>query len=133
MTLKCVVAMVKSIKAGEGVSYGHPDRATRHQSCPAAGRIRGRRLPCAGRTNGCAHQWTSSPKRGPDLHGPVRRRPRAGSPRCGGGDEAILFGPGDSGEPTAQDWADLMGTIHYEVVTSPRVRVARTYVDGRNG
>ena len=35
------------------------------------------------------------------------------------GDEAILFGPGTRGEPTAQDWADLLGTIHYEVVTSP--------------
>jgi alanine racemase len=43
------------------------------------------------------------------------------------GDEAILFGPGDAGEPTAQDWADLLRTIHYEVVTSPRGRVTRTY------
>lgn len=44
------------------------------------------------------------------------------------GDEAILFGPGTQGEPTAQDWADLLGTIHYEVVTSPRGRVVRTYL-----
>ncbi len=44
------------------------------------------------------------------------------------GDEAILFGPGTDGEPTAQDWADLLGTIHYEVVTSPRGRVVRTYL-----
>ena len=43
------------------------------------------------------------------------------------GDEAILFGPGTRGEPTAQDWADLLGTIHYEVVTSPRGRITRTY------
>jgi alanine racemase len=43
------------------------------------------------------------------------------------GDEAILFGPGDHGEPTAQDWADLLGTINYEVVTSPRGRVTRVY------
>jgi alanine racemase len=43
------------------------------------------------------------------------------------GDEAILFGPGTDGEPTAQDWADVLDTIHYEVVTSPRGRVARTY------
>jgi alanine racemase len=32
------------------------------------------------------------------------------------GDEAILFGPGDEGEPTATDWADALGTINYEVV-----------------
>ena len=51
------------------------------------------------------------------------------------GDEAILFGAGDSGEPTAQNWADLLGTIHYEVVTSPRGRVLRSFAgrgaDGR--
>ena len=37
------------------------------------------------------------------------------------GDEVVLFGPGDDGEPTAQDWAEALGTISYEVVTgSPR-------------
>ena len=43
------------------------------------------------------------------------------------GDEAILFGPGAQGEPTAQEWAELLDTIHYEVVTSPRGRITRTY------
>ena len=33
------------------------------------------------------------------------------------GDIATLFGPGDSGEPTADDWADAVGTINYEIVT----------------
>ena len=50
-----------------------------------------------------------------------------GPPDVAEGDEAILFGPGGSGEPTAQDWADLLGTIHYEVVNSPRGRITRTY------
>ena len=50
----------------------------------------------------------------------------AASPR----NEAILFGSGAAGEPTAQDWADLLGTIHYEVVTSPRGRVLRAYRGG---
>jgi alanine racemase len=44
------------------------------------------------------------------------------------GDEVLLFGPGDSGEPTAQDWADLLGTINYEIVTRIGARVPRTYV-----
>ena len=48
------------------------------------------------------------------------------------GDTAVLFGPGDDGEPTAQDWADLLGTIHYEVVTSPRGRVTRVYRGAAN-
>ena len=32
-----------------------------------------------------------------------------GEPDVAEGDEAILFGPGTSGELTAQDWADLLG------------------------
>jgi alanine racemase len=44
------------------------------------------------------------------------------------GDQAVLFGPGDGGEPTAQDWADELGTIHYEVVTGVHGgRVTRTF------
>ena len=34
------------------------------------------------------------------------------------------------GEPTAQDWAELLGTINYEVVTSPRGRFVRSYRGG---
>ena len=47
------------------------------------------------------------------------------------GEHAVLFGPGDHGEPTAQDWADELDTIHYEVVTGVRGRrVVRTVVGG---
>ncbi|MDT5241343.1 MAG: alanine racemase, partial [Mycobacterium sp.] len=34
------------------------------------------------------------------------------------------------GEQTAQDWAELLGTINYEVVTSPRGRITRAYRGG---
>jgi len=37
----------------------------------------------------------------------------------------VLFGPGDDGEPTAQDWADALGTINYEIVTRIGARVPR--------
>jgi pimeloyl-ACP methyl ester carboxylesterase len=43
------------------------------------------------------------------------------------GDEVLLFGPGDDGEPTAQDWADLLGTIDYEIVTRIGARVPRVH------
>jgi alanine racemase len=43
------------------------------------------------------------------------------------GDEVVLFGPGDSGEPTAQEWADALGTISYEVVTNFTGLLPRTY------
>jgi len=128
MTVKCAVALVKPIRAGEGVSYGHTWIAKRDTTLALlpvgyadgvfrslGGRldvlINGRRRPGVGRI--CMDQFLVD--LGP---GPVD---------VVEGDEAILFGPGDQGEPTAQDWADLLGTIHYEVVTSPRGRISRTY------
>jgi alanine racemase len=44
------------------------------------------------------------------------------------GDEVVLFGPGDRGEPTADDWADALGTISYEIVTRIGPRVPRVHV-----
>jgi alanine racemase len=128
MTVKCAVVLVKSIRAGEGVSYGHTwiaERDTTVALMPIGyadgvfralgGRldvlINGRRRPGVGRI--CMDQFLVD--LGP---GPID---------VAEGDEAILFGPGGRGEPTAQDWADLLGTIHYEVVTSPRGRITRTY------
>jgi len=43
------------------------------------------------------------------------------------GDEVVLFGPGDAGEPTPQDWADALGTISYEIVTRFGGRTPRSY------
>nr|WP_179968403.1 alanine racemase [Mycolicibacterium helvum] len=134
MTLKCAVTMVKPVKAGDGVSYGHTWIAQRDTNLallpigyadglhrPLGGRIdvliNGRLRRSVGRV--CMDQFVV------DL-GP-------GAPDVVEGDEAILFGPGTSGEPTAQDWADLLGTIHYEVVTSPRGRVVRTYREADTG
>ena len=130
MTLKCAVAKVKSVRAGEGVSYGHTWIAVRDTTVALlpigyadgvyrmlSGRIdvmiNGRLRPNVGRI--CMDQFVV------DL-GP-------GATDVTEGDEAILFGPGTAGEPTAQNWADLLGTIHYEVVTSPRGRVLRRYVE----
>ena len=42
------------------------------------------------------------------------------------------FGPGDRGEPTAEDWATACGTIVYEIVTRIGTRVPRVYVDDVN-
>lgn len=128
MTLKCQVAMVRSVRAGDGVSYGHTWVAGRDTTLALlpigyadgvfralSGRIEvlinGRRYPNVGRI--CMDQFVVD--LGPGPVGVTE------------GDVAVLFGPGGDGEPTAQDWADLLDTIHYEVVTSPRGRVVRTY------
>ncbi len=43
----------------------------------------------------------------------------------GVGDEVTIFGPGESGEPTAADWGAWGGTINYEIVTGIGSRVER--------
>ena len=43
------------------------------------------------------------------------------------GDVVVLFGPGDQGEPTAQEWAEVLGTLSYEIVTRFTGKVPRTY------
>lgn len=131
MTVKCPVAHVRSVQAGDGVSYGHTWTAPRDTALalvPAGYAdgvfralsnrfevsINGRRYPSVGRV--CMDQFVVD--LGP---GPVD---------VAEGDDAILFGPGDHGEPTAQEWAELLDTINYEVVTSPRRRIGRTYIGG---
>jgi alanine racemase len=134
MTLKCPVALIRSVQAGDGVSYGHTwiaERDTTLALLPIgyadgvfrtlSGRIdvliNGRLRRSVGRI--CMDQFVV------DL-GP-------GEIDVAEGDDAILFGPGTQGEHTAQDWADLLGTINYEVVTSPRGRVTRTYRGAATG
>jgi alanine racemase len=48
------------------------------------------------------------------------------------GDEAVLIGTGEAGEPTAQDWAEWTGTIAYEVVTRLGGRIVRRYTGVRS-
>ena len=50
-----------------------------------------------------------------------------GGDSAAAGDEAVLFGPGDRGEPTAEDWARAAGAIGYEIVTRVGPRVPRVY------
>lgn len=132
MSLTCAVSSVKPVRAGEGVSYGHiwtapcdttaaligigyADGVTRALGNRFEVSINGRRYPNVGRV--CMDQFVV------DL-GDNEAGVRAG-------DVATLFGPGTAGEPTAQDWAELLDTIAYEVVTGPRGRVVRTYRDSR--
>ncbi|NVN50540.1 alanine racemase [Mycolicibacterium hippocampi] len=133
MTVTCPVVLIRSLKAGDGVSYGHTwvtprdttvalipagyaDGVFRTLSNRLEVSINGRRYPGVGRI--CMDQFVVD--LGPDPTGVAV------------GDDAILFGPGVDGEPTAQDWADLLGTINYEVVTSPRGRIVRSYRGGES-
>ncbi|MFB4305759.1 alanine racemase [Actinomadura sp. GTD37] len=129
MTLVADAALVKRVPAGRGVSYGHTytTRAATNLAVVPVGYgdgiprqgsnllevlAGGRRRTIAGRV--CMDQFVV------DL----------GDDRLSAGDEIILFGPGDQGEPTAQEWADALGTISYEIVTRIGSRVPRAYPGG---
>ena len=133
MRLRAQLAQVKEIEAGSGVSYGHQwiaDRATtvglvplgygdgvpRHASNVAEVALAGTRVPLRGRV--CMDQFVVD--LGPDTTARI-------------GDEVTLFGPGDAGEPTAEEWASVCGTIGYEIVTRIGVRVPRVYVGAEDG
>lgn len=118
MTLRARVALVKRVPAGEGVSYGHEWTTTRETTVAL--------LP-VGYADGVPRRLNRRGRMRVQLAG--RSRPVLGRVcmdqvvvDCGDdpvreGDLAVLFGPGDRGGPTAQEWADELGTIHYEVAT----------------
>jgi alanine racemase len=131
MTLQARVALVKRVPAGEGVSYGH-DWTTPAETTLA--------LVPVGYADGVPRRLNREGRMRVLLGGALR--PVVGRVcmdqvivDCGDadvrvGDRVVLFGPGDDGEPTAQDWADELGTIHYELVTGIHWRrVTRTVVD----
>jgi alanine racemase len=142
MTLRGRLALVKRVPVGHGVSYGQTYRTeseTRLGLVPAgyadgipraaSGKgpvwIAGRRYAVAGRVAMDQFVVDLGPGEGEEFAS------GAGLNDAGpvAGDEVVLFGPGDRGEPTAQDWAEAIGTIGYEVVTRIGARVPRVYVD----
>ncbi|GAA3841924.1 alanine racemase [Sphaerisporangium flaviroseum] len=126
MTLSARVAMVKRVTSGTGVSYGHlyttetdttlalvplgyADGVLRGATNRAEVQVAGRRRTVSGRV--CMDQFMID----------------VGDDQVKEGDEVILFGPGAEGEPTAQEWADSVGTITHEIVTRIGSRVPRVY------
>jgi alanine racemase len=127
MTVRAAIALTKRVPAGVGVSYGHtyfPDRETTLALVPVGyadgvPRAAGNRAPVlaagaqrviAGRV--CMDQFVLD----------------VGDAEVGPGDEVVLWGAGDRGEPIAQQWADAIDTIHYELVTRVGGRFTRRYV-----
>ncbi len=128
MTLAARLASVKRVPGNHGVSYGHAyvtpgattlalvpvgyaDGVPRHASGVGPVLVAGKWRTVAGRV--AMDQFVVD--LGGDMAAP--------------GDEAILFGPGDRGEPSAEDWARACGTIAYEIVTRIGSRVPRVYAD----
>ena len=129
MRLRANVALVKRVDAGQGVSYGHrytttapttlslvplgyADGIPRHATNVGPVQINGKRFTVSGTV--CMDQFVVD----------------VGDHPVAVGDEAVLFGPGDDGEPTADEWAEAIGTINYEIVTRVGPRVPRVYAGG---
>ena len=127
MTVRAPVALTKRVPAGSGVSYGHAyvtrqettlalvpvgyaDGVPRAAGNTAPVLAAGAQRTIAGRV--CMDQFVLD----------------VGDSAVQPGDEVVLWGPGDRGEPTAQQWADALDTIHYELVTRVGGRFARRYV-----
>jgi alanine racemase len=128
MTLRAQLINLKQLAAGSGVSYGwtwmatettsvglvplgYADGIPRHAGNTARVGWRGGQAPVRGRI--CMDQFVVE----------------LGRQDAAIGDELIIFGPGDSGEPTAEDWARWCGTIGYEIVTRIGTRVPRVPVN----
>jgi alanine racemase len=127
MTARAQVILTKRVPAGRGVSYrltyrtsrettlalvplGYGDGVPWHASGVGPVLVAGRVRPIAGRV--CMDQIVVD----------------CGDDPVEVGDVATLFGPGDDGEPTADDWAEAVGTINYEIVTRfGSARVPRVY------
>jgi alanine racemase len=127
MTARARVMLTKRVPSGTGVSYGHTyttpaettlaivplgyaDGIPRHASSRGPVALGGRVRTIAGRV--CMDQIVLD----------------CGDDEVAAGDVATLFGPGDAGEPTADDWAEAVGTINYEIVTRfGSTRVPRVY------
>jgi alanine racemase len=127
MTVRARLVQVKQVPPGAGVSYGHR-YVTSSQSTlglvplgyaegvprDASGLVqvyaRGRRWFIAGTVS--MNQFVID----------------FGAESAAEGDVVLLFGPGDDGEPTAQDWAEALGTISYEIATRFGGRLPRSYL-----
>jgi alanine racemase len=127
MTVAAQVALTKRVPAGSGVSYGHTYTTHRETTLalvpvgyadgvPRAGGNRapvlaaGAQRTIAGRV--CMDQFLLD----------------VGDDEVAPGDRVVLWGSGADGEPTAQQWADALDTIHYELVTRVGGRFHRRHV-----
>jgi alanine racemase len=128
MTLSASLALVKRVPAGHGVSYGH------HYVTPGDTTLG---LVPVGYADGIPRHASGT---GPVLAGGKWRTVAGrvamdqfavdlGGDQPAVGERVVLFGPGDEGGPTAEDWAQAAGTIAYEIVTRIGTRVPRLYVN----
>lgn len=127
MSLKANIAQVKIVAKGEGISYGHryvteaptqiatipigyADGFTRSLTFKAKGIVKGVVKPVVGRI--CMDQCML------EVDGLV----------VSAGDTVTLFGESSGKKISIDDYADMLGTINYEIVCMIGKRVPRRYI-----
>jgi alanine racemase len=127
MSLLSHVALAKRVPAGSGVSYGHGYTTERETTLALVPLGYGDGIPRA--AGNCAPVQVSGRRHA--VCGTVAMDQLVvdvGDEAVTAGDEVVLFGPGG---PTAQEWAEALGTIDYEIVTRVGARVPREHVGGQ--
>lgn len=129
MSLKTRVVMLKAMEEGAGVSYGalyhasegeevatlavgYADGFSRMLTGKAEALIRGKRVPVVGRI--CMDQCMISLR---DVSG------------ASVGDEVVLFGEQEGLILPAEELAEKLGTVNYEIVCMISHRVPRVYIE----
>jgi alanine racemase len=129
MSFRTSIAQLKTVPPGTGISYGHrftaatptllatvpvgyADGYSRHLSCKGEVLVRGRRAPVVGTV---CMDWTLI-----DV---------SAIPGVEVGDEVTLLGSDNGNRISAEEWAEKVGSISYEVFCSVGKRVPRRYKD----
>jgi alanine racemase len=126
MKVSTSVSMVKRVKAGTGLSYGHEYKTEQDANVVVVPMGYADGLP-RNATN-CGPLWCAGGRR--TISGRVCMDQFVvdiGDATAQAGDEVVLFGNGSAGEPTADDWANATGTIAYEIVTQIAPRAGREF------
>lgn len=130
LALRALVVRLFALQPGESVGYGrtfvaerptrvalvtvgYGDGLSRALSNRGVALVRGQRVPIVGRVSmdQCTLDVTALPE-------------------VAVGDEVVFIGRQGEGEITADEVADLLGTINYEVVTALSPRLPRLYYEG---
>jgi len=126
MTLRAKLHLVKDVPAGSPVGYGATEitKSDTKLGLVAMGYADG--IPRVAKSAGVLAQGQRAPIIGRiSMDQFVVDLSLTSSAQSG--DWVTVFGPGDSGEYTADDWGSASGSINYEIVTRIGPRVPRIY------
>jgi alanine racemase len=127
MTLSTRNILIKRVPAGSGVSYDHDYVTTRDSTLALVPIGYADGVPRS--ASGQAEVWSRDHRH--PLAGKIAMDQFVvdlGDHPAELGDEIVVFGPGDRGEPTAAQWADWADTIPHEIFTRLGNRFPRRYL-----